>query len=137
MSQPDNTTKEFDSKTFFAELTEKLRNEVDTECIECGVTFRGTPDTRCSQCHFYTQCPELKPGNFRWASNGTDEQNRKRWQIEGHWIWDEMPQPGAEVTVYRRDGTTSEETIQEFIAAHYDRAANWTVVCSVVERRRR
>ena len=32
----ETPTREFDSKKFFAELTEKMRNEVDTECIECG-----------------------------------------------------------------------------------------------------
>ena len=79
------------------------------DCRDCGETFRAAPgEETCAFCRYLREHPEEGPKHWTW---------RRRsgvWGISAHWPDNEpLPEPGDKVTVHRKNGSTSVETIRE------------------------
>ena len=95
-------------------------------CDTCGQEFIGSRTT-CQECEFYEKFPEMAPGYWTWTRRG-----ETGWNIQASWRESEpWPLPGTTVTVHRKNGTTSRETILEVENTYYDRAVNFNLICSV------
>ena len=122
-NQPTDASEDSGS-SFFARITEKLRNQVDLACKTCNEPFRGDPDGDglCSRCSHYASVPSDAPGAFNWFQ----KHNNGAWTVRALWedyryvgdgrredIPMEMPAAGDAINVYRRDGTSSRQTISK------------------------
>ena len=79
-------------------------------CEECGQTFEGFPQERtCLECRYLRDNPEQAPKYWTWRRRGSGI-----WGVSAHWPDNEpLPEPGDQVTVHRKNGSTSVETIRE------------------------
>ena len=104
-----------------------LARRVNRECAQCGTEFRASPDAQlCTQCEYYRVHPEMAPKYFTWTKVGSE------WGITAHWPEKEpLPEPGDTVTVHRKDGSESTETIAELHSQRYDRTARFTITCRI------
>ena len=103
----------------------KLPKMEDRTCTKCGQDFRGSHEV-CSECHFNETHPEMAPGYWTWRSSATGWKIQAKWREKESW-----PEPGTVVTVHRKNGTASQETIAEVENNYFDRAANLVLVCRV------
>lgn len=101
--------------------------KVRITCSRCGETGRA-PDGEsvCETCLFHADHPELAPGYFTWTQTSAGWAAQAKWR-EG----DPDPEPGACITVHRRDGTSSGHTVTALRHHYYDRAANRVVVVDI------
>ena len=81
-------------------------------CQQCGNQFTSSRpnDTPCAQCKFYLDRPDVPPKTFTWT------QVDSKWFIRALWpIHEPRPHAGMVVTVHRRNGTNSPQTIDEIV----------------------
>ena len=79
------------------------------DCPDCRQRFRGfQEEDRCVECQFYVDHPEMAPKYWTWTKRG------QTWTVVATWP-DREPSPevGDTITVHRKNGTTSVETISE------------------------
>ena len=97
------------------------------ECQECGQQFTGFPDQpRCTQCHYLSLHPEEAPKYWTWTKRGPT------WTIVATWPDREpLPEVGDVLTVHRRNGATSAETITEIDGLLYDTMGRGRLHCRV------
>ena len=100
-------------------------------CIDCHreATARLLPnqDELCDECLFYREHPDLAPKywTFRRGPNNS-------WRATCYWPEHEpFPLPGDIITVHRKDGSTSLQTIAEFEYHHYGTDARLMVTVSL------
>ena len=98
-------------------------------CEDCSQEYWGSPSsTRCGECRLYHERPELAPKYWTWTGGGPN----REWRAVCTWPQKEpFPEAGLQITVHRKDGSTSQETVKEFEFHRYDTAANLKVVCFV------
>ena len=128
---------------FFSRLTKQLQSQVDLECGRCAEPFRGDPegDGLCSRCSHYASVPADAPGAFNWLQKNRDG----TWTVRA--LWEDyryvgdgrredvpltQPKPGDHVLVYRRDGTSSLQTIMEVGESYYGGNASRYLYCQVI-----
>ena len=78
-------------------------------CSQCGRVFTTRHDNDlCEQCQYYADNPDQAPKYFTW------HQRSSGWHIRATWPDKEpLPEPGDQVTVHRKNGSTSVETVRE------------------------
>ena len=98
-------------------------------CPECGVTFQGSAeDDVCIQCYFHQKHPETAPKYWTWTKGP-----RNSWKAVCTWPGNEDPPQGGEtITVHRKDGSISQETVGQPGETWYDRSANMKIICTVL-----
>ena len=101
----------------------KIPNMENRTCTGCGQDFRGSGEL-CTECGFYQSHPEEAPGYWTWSRSGTEWKIRAKWLEKESW-----PEPGTVVTVHRKNGSDSQETILEDGESRYDRAGNMILTC--------
>ena len=86
------------------------RKRETMNCAQCGTQFTTrTGAALCEECSFYADHPEMAPKYWTWHRRASDV-----WGIQATWPEREpLPEPGDQVTVHRKNGTTSLETIRE------------------------
>ena len=96
-------------------------------CQDCGQQFRGFPEQpRCTQCHYDSMYPEEAPKYWTWKKRG------QNWIISATWPDREpLPNVGETVTVHRKDGSSSDETITEVDRITYDMSGRAKLRCLV------
>lgn len=109
-------------ESFFKRITRQLKSQVDLECARCAEPFRGNPesDGLCSRCSHYASVPGDAPGAFNWYQKHNDG----AWTVRALWedyryvgegrredVELELPREGDTIDVYRRDGTSSRQTV--------------------------
>ena len=104
------------------------------QCRQCGQDGRlGNPEDGpekeglCDECRLYVDNPELGYHWWTWRSKG-----------QGEWAVtcdirnrDDVPGTGQHVTVHRKDGSTSVETLKGEGHIGLSRAARWQVVFEI------
>ena len=97
-------------------------------CGDCGEEYRGSEESeRCTSCHFLMLNPEYAPRYWTWTRGPRDT-----WKVTARWPdMDNPPEPGQTITVHRKNGSSSEETISEVGEFRLDRAAEWQITCKV------
>ena len=101
---------------------------IPKDCLECGRNFTAVSDEieLCSECRYFRENPEMAPGYWTWTKS------RNGWSIRAKQRDDdEMPEPGATVTVHRKNGTQSSETIREVGEHWYDTSGYRVITCEV------
>lgn len=97
-------------------------------CQQCGNQFTTSraDDTACAQCKFYLDRPEMPPQTFTWT------------QVESQWFIRALrpihlprPRASAVVTVHRRNGTGSPQTIDEIVERTPLKSGDIIYRCSV------
>ena len=128
---------------FFSRLTEKMQSQVDLECGRCAEPFRGDADGDglCMRCSHYASVPGDAPGAFNWHQKNQDG----TWTVRA--LWEDYryvgqgrredvamiePKPGDQVMVYRKDGTSSLQTITEVGESYYGGNASRYLYCHVI-----
>jgi ribA/ribD-fused uncharacterized protein len=87
------------------------------QCTRCGNEYRCTPQAPdiCQECQDLEAHPEKAPRYWTWTKMG------RKWMIAAYWPDDEpLPEPGEEVTVHRKNGSQSTETIREVDGITYE-----------------
>ena len=111
----------------------KLIPKEPRDCTECGASFRPIREeaTLCLECQYYADHPEMAPKYWTWTQRAG-----QRWAATARWPdHEDVPSAGEQITVNRRDGSTSVETISNVIGARYDPSGNRIVTCDVERRR--
>ena len=99
-------------------------------CPGCGLDFRTTGDELCTECRFHQENPEEAPGYWTWTQRSNGQWGgRAKWREK-----DPLPEPGQVITLHRKDGTTSQRTINSRPDTRYDQAANLIVTCDLLEQ---
>ena len=99
----------------------------DFTCTGCGQQSRGPEGSaKCSECRFYESHPEMAPAYFTWTKTGSGWAATAKWREK-----DPEPEPGAVITVHRKDGSTSEHTVAETTGHRYDTSGNLVLTCQV------
>ena len=103
-------------------IPKKQENRV---CPKCQRDYQGPADSElCGECSYYEQHPEMAPGYWTWTRLSYDPLSHNQWGITTYLPErDQPPQEGLQVTVHRKDGSTSVETIADVSAPVYDRMA--------------
>ena len=93
---------------FFANLSSRHRETKN--CGQCGNEFTTrTGADLCDQCQLYAIHPEMAPKYWTWRRRGSGV-----WGVTTRWLDNEpLPEPGEQVTVHRKNGSTSVETLRE------------------------
>ncbi len=109
----ENETDSFD----FGTMLDELKRMVRKDCAECGQVFRGLPEQElCTECQYKQDNPEARDMYWIWSRNGRGGS----WGIAAYWPDDEpLPDPGAVVTVHRKDGSASTVIIKEVEGLRY------------------
>ena len=111
----------------FAALTEKLRNRRELDCAQCGQQFLAMPDeTLCDECAYYRHHPERAPGYFTWTKSARGWAAQARWK-DGQ----PSPEPGDQIVIHRRDGSSQTKTVVECYYHGYDPSGYLLVRCNV------
>ena len=100
----------------------------EKECADCGGSFKTAreDETRCTECFYHHQHPELAPGYFTWTKTGSKWATVARWRDH-----EDPPNVGAMITVHRKDGTASEHTVVEILDTRYNTSGERLVRCRV------
>ena len=79
-------------------------------CTECGRNFHGIPEVPlCLDCWYRHEDPQQNYVYWMWGKEG-----RPTWGIKTHWPDGEpLPNTGDQVTVHRKDGSTSVVKIED------------------------
>ena len=87
-----------------------IPGNIRKDCAECGQRFRGREEEPlCLECSYKKDHPEARDMYWTWRQGAF-----RRWDIVAYWPDDHpFPEPGEQVTVHRKDGSTSAVTIQE------------------------
>ena len=87
-----------------------IPGRIRKECGECGQTFRGREEEQiCIECEHKRDYPEARDMYWTWQRGA-----RGRWDIAAYWPDGEpFPEPGDQVAVHRKAGSTSTATISE------------------------
>ena len=95
-------------------------------CNECGQEFRGTKEQEiCIECSYRRDHPETRDKYWTWSRAGGG-----RWGIVAYWPdGEDLPDAGERVTVYRKDGSTSVETIREVGRLRYRPSGRAQLYC--------
>ena len=102
-------------------------------CVQCGAEFTAVKKeaSLCQQCQYYLDNPEQAPKYFTWTKSGSGD----GWVITARWPNNEAPpEPGLEVAVHRKDGSSSFQTILETVREGYDYVGERKVWCAIVEQ---
>ena len=107
-----------------------IPGRLQRECVDCGQEFQGREDQdACTGCSYLRTHPEARDGYWTWTRGGEG-----RWDIITFWPKDEPPpEPGATVTVHRRDGTSGRATILEAREPVFNMAGRARLRCLVRE----
>ena len=104
------------------------------ECRQCGQQGRlgnsedgAHKEGLCEECRLYIDQPEMGYHWWTWRLR-TENQWQVTCKIRHR---DDVPQTGQQVTVHRRNGTTSVETLKGEGHVSLSRAAVWIVVFDV------
>ena len=105
----------------------KATSMIRKDCTGCGQVFRGLPEVQlCTLCQ-YKQTPRGMDMRWTWKRAG-----RGRWRIAAYWPDREpLPNPGDQVTVYRKDGSSSTVTILEVEGLRYLPSGRGVLECIV------
>ena len=100
----------------FDKILKALNSMTRKPCNECGQAFRGLEEQElCTECSYKRDHPEDRDMYWTWSRAG-----RGSWGIAACWPDREpMPEPGDQVTVHRRDGSTSIAVIREVEGLSY------------------
>ena len=100
----------------FDEILKRLDRMERKDCGDCGQTFRGLPEEEiCIECEYKREHPEARDRFWTWSRVGGG-----RWTIVAHWPdGEKLPEVGEQVTVHRKNGSTSVETIHEVEGLRY------------------
>lgn len=107
----------------------KLGPLTNRTCSRCGQDFRGQADREpiCPECDYYRSHPTEAPGYWTWERDG-----RGQWNIRAYWKEREpSPEPGDTVTVHRRNGSSSRETLHEQLDERFDRSGRRIIRWSI------
>ena len=110
----------------------KLTPKDPRDCAECGESFKPIRDeeTLCLEHQYYADHPERAPRYWTWTRRGN-----QHWAVTARWPrLEELPAAGAQVTVHRRDGSISLETISDEADHRYDPSGDYIVTCDVERR---
>ena len=101
------------------------------DCSECGQTFRGHDhEELCLECSYKRDHPEARDGYWSWSRSRGPEGG---WDIVAYWPDREpLPEPGAVVTVHRKDGTQSQATVQACHGLTWEPTGRGRIRCSIV-----
>ena len=102
-----------------------IPKQADQTCRVCGEEFLGYRNI-CDECSFHEDHPEMAPGYWTWTNSSRGWMITARWREKEEW-----PESGTSVTVHRKNGTTSQATIEEVESHRYDMAANLVLTCTV------
>ena len=97
-------------------------------CNDCGEEFTThvPENTTCTECGYYREHPELAPMYWTWTRRG------RWWTVAATWpVKEPLPEVGAVITVHRKDGTSSTETISEVDGLLYDMSGRARLHCWV------
>ena len=95
-------------------------------CSDCGEKFRSVGADTCAECRYYEDNPHLAPGYFRWT------RATGRWIATAVWKTDmPVPKPGDTITVHRKDGDTSKQTVTEELPDRIDATGDRIVSLAV------
>ena len=110
----------------FSQLT--ARRYQIKHCTQCQQEFTTRNDNDlCEECQFYHDNPEQAPKYFTWHKRSSG------WSIRATWPDKEpLPEPGDQVTVHRKNRTTSVETIREVEGLIYLPSGQAKLDCYVV-----
>ena len=105
----------------------KMKQRETRDCPECGQEFDTIGDrVLCLECQYNQDHPEMAPKYWTWTKNGSN------WKIAATWPEREPePEPGDRVTVHRKNGTESTETIREIHELRYDMTGKARLTCWV------
>ena len=100
----------------FEEILKRLDSMTRKPCKECGQVFRGLEEQGlCTECSYKQDHPEARDMYWTWSHAG-----RGSWGIVAFWPDGEpMPDSGDQVTVHRKDGSTSTVVIHEVEGLRY------------------
>ena len=104
------------------------KKQVNKTCPNCHREYRGPANSElCGECWYYQQHPEMAPAYWTWT-----KLSQNQWGITAYWPDRENPPvPGQQVTVHRKDGSSSLETIMEVYEPIIDRMARPIIRCAV------
>ena len=87
----------------------KMPTRTRKNCQQCGEVFRGFEDEGiCLRCKSYQEHPEEAPGYWKWIGPEQGRRARSTWTDKMP-----MPWPGETITVHRKDGSGSTQTIAQ------------------------
>ena len=100
----------------FNSMFDRLNSMVWKNCTECGQETHNLPEADlCLECQYNQEHPEESDMYWTWSKGG-----RPTWGIVAHWPDGEpLPDAGDQVTVHRKDGSTSVVKIQEVEGLRY------------------
>ena len=98
-------------------------------CKDCGQEYRGAPDSaQCQQCNLYESHPDLAPKYWTWTRTSSST----GWNAVCTWPeHEDLPPPGTEITVHRKNRSNSNHVVTEVLSHHYDMSGNMKITCSV------
>lgn len=104
------------------------RKRETKNCAQCEKEFTTrTAAELCEQCSFYADHPEMAPKYWTWHRRASGV-----WGVQATWPEGEpLPEPGDRVTVHRRNGTSSVETLREVEGLMFRPDATARLTCFV------
>ena len=98
------------------------------DCAGCGEEFQGREgEELCLECQHRKDRPETADKYWTWRRAGN-----RGWAIAAYWPDREpLPEPGEQVTVHRKDGSTSVATIRGVDGLRYTLSGRAQVQCIV------
>ena len=94
----------------FNSMFDQLNSMVWKNCTKCERDFHALPETDlCLECRYNREHPEESDMYWTWSKGG-----HATWGIVAHWPDGEPPpDAGDQVTVHRKDGSSSTVVILE------------------------
>ena len=98
------------------------------DCIQCQRQFNTHVDADlCQESQYYKDNPPEAPKYWTWTKRHSGV-----WGIRAAWPeTDPLPEPGDQVTVNRKNGTTSVETIREVEGLRYQMDGRAVLECFI------
>ena len=112
----------------FNNMFERLNRMTRKDCAQCGQVFQGLPETdSCLECQYKQDHPEDQDMYWTWKRTGPGG-----WGIVAHWPDREPPpNPGDQVSVHQKDGSSSTVIILKVGDLHYLPTGRARLECTV------
>ena len=98
-------------------MCNRLNSMVWKNCTECGhETYIPPEDDLCVECQYNQEHPDESDMHWMWS-----KEERPTWGIVAHWPAGEpLPNAGEQVTVHRKDSSTSVVKIKQVAVPRKD-----------------
>ena len=127
-NHPKGKTMTQEKPEAFGNVFERLNKMTSKNCAQCGQVFQGLPETgSCLECQYKQEHPEAQDMYWTWKRIGWDG-----WGIVAHWPDREpLPNPGDQVSVHQKDGSSSTVAILKVGDLHYLPTGRARLECTV------